>query len=240
MAKSNNPIVLSRGNTKVHKALIWNLPAAKTCPGSTALCREICYAKDAEVLHNNVVPQSRARQLEISKLPNFRELMIEKLNRARLPRMRIHESGDFYSQKYLDDWVAIIQQFPERKFWAYTKSWNLDFTEALKLPNFNLRYSVDVTTAHYPAQDIPLAAVSEEENGTFVCPATLVKGHAIRCMKDCSFCAESKESLTFRPHGNKKNRVAKAEKLTTDRSQLQEKILAASSKAELLAIAASI
>lgn len=213
MKKSNNPIVLSRGNEKIQKALIWNLPSRKTCPGATKICREICYAHNAEVLHNNVVPQSRARNLQIAQRADFRELMIDKLSRARLPRMRIHESGDFYNQKYLDDWVAIIKEFPERTFWAYTKSWNLDFTEALKLPNFFLRYSVDATTKHYPAQEMPFAAVSDERDDFFVCPSTLAAGHEIQCMRDCSYCAECRGSLTFRPHGAK---AKKARKLETE------------------------
>lgn len=208
-----NPIKLSRGNEKIYKALIWNLPALQTCPGSTELCRVICYAKDAEVLYKNVVPQSRERNLVIAKLPDFRELMIEKLKRSRLTLMRIHESGDFFNQKYLDDWVAIIKQDPGRTYWAYTKSWFLDFTEALKLPNLILRYSVDVTTVHYPKQDIPHAAVSANRDDFFVCPATLVKGHAIMCMKDCSFCTETRKPLIFRAHGGKASRVKKAEDL---------------------------
>jgi hypothetical protein len=211
MTKRPNPITLSRGNSKIHKALIWNLPAGRTCPGATELCKQICYAKDAEVLHNNVVPQSRSRNMELAQREDFRDLMIQKLKRARLPRMRIHESGDFFSQKYLDDWVAIMKADPKRIFWAYTKSWHLDFTEALKLPNFFLRYSVDATTKHHPSLDIPEAAVSANRDDYFVCPSTLVAGHKVQCMKDCSFCAECRKPLTFRPHGNKKGRVAKAE-----------------------------
>jgi len=208
-----NPIKLSRGNGKIYKALIWNIPAGTTCPGKTELCSQICYAKDAEVLYHNVVPQSRQRQLDIAKRPDFKELMIEKLKRSRLQHMRIHESGDFFNQKYLDDWVGIISHYPEMTFWAYTKSWHLDFTEALKLPNLFLRYSVDATTAHYPKQEMPHAAVSANRDDFFICPATLVKGHEIRCMKDCSFCAVTKKSLTFRPHGVKASLVKKTEDL---------------------------
>ena len=209
-----NPIKLSRGNSKIHKALIWSLPDGLTCPGATDLCKQICYAHDAAVLHNNVVPQSRARNLKLSQRKDFRELMIEKLARARLPRMRIHESGDFYSQKYLDDWVAIMKADPDRTYWAYTKSYHLDYHEALKLPNFFLRYSVDVTTKKYPASHIAQAAVSEVRDDYFICPSTLVKGHAVQCMKDCSFCVEGHESLTFRPHGKSGSRVGKLERQT--------------------------
>ena len=80
MKTAPNPIDLSRGNNKIHKALIWNLPDAITCPGATELCKQVCYAHDAAVLHNNVVPQYRARNLEIAHRSDFRELMIQKLS----------------------------------------------------------------------------------------------------------------------------------------------------------------
>ena len=211
MKTAKNPIDLSRGNNKIHKALIWNLPDAITCPGATELCKQVCYAHDAAVLHNNVVPQYRARNLEIAHRADFRDLMIQKLKRARLPRMRVHESGDFFNQKYLNDWVEIIKEIPNKEFWIYTKSWMLDFTELLKLPNVTLRYSVDVTTKKYPKQDIPHAVVSAERNDLFVCPSSEVSGHKIKCMKDCFFCTESKEGLIFRPHGQRSARVGELE-----------------------------
>lgn len=204
-------IYLSRGNEKIDRALIFNLPAIKTCPGATELCKKICYAYDSEVLYKHVAPQSRARNLAFAKDPSFRELMSAKLSRARLPRMRLHESGDFFNQKYLDAWTEIIGRDSKRTFWVYTKSWNLDFTEALKLKNLYLRYSVDATTKKYPAQDIPHAAVSASRDDFFVCPSTKVVGHSIRCMKDCSFCAECREPLTFRPHGHKSRLVGETE-----------------------------
>ena len=206
-----NQIKLSRGNSKIYKALIWNLPSGVTCPGSTEMCSKICYARDAEVFRVNTVPPARERNLRISKREDFKDLMSAKIKRSRIKLFRIHESGDFYSQKYLDDWVAIMKENPDNIFWAYTKSWNLDFTEALKLPNFFLRYSVDATTKHYPKLSIPHAAVSAVRSDFFVCPSTLVKGHKIQCMKDCSFCIENREPLTFRPHGSRSGRVSEIE-----------------------------
>lgn len=214
----NNPIKLSRGNAKIEKALIWNLPAGITCPGATKMCAESCYAKDSAIRFPNVVPQARSRNLEISKSPEFKNLMIQKLKRSRLPRMRIHESGDFFNQKYLNDWVAIIKQDPKRTFWAYTKSWKLNFTEALKLPNLYLRYSVDCTTKKYPRQDLPHAAVSAVREDFFICPSTKVKGHTIKCMKDCLYCIDCKKPLIFRPHGKG------AKKITQIESQLELKL----------------
>lgn len=36
--------------------------------------------------------------------------------------VRIHSSGDFFSQKYFDMWLDICRSNPEVEFWAYTKS----------------------------------------------------------------------------------------------------------------------
>lgn len=36
--------------------------------------------------------------------------------------VRIHESGDFYNQNYLDAWVKVANAFPNVVFYAYTKS----------------------------------------------------------------------------------------------------------------------
>jgi hypothetical protein len=212
--KTPNPICLSRGNSKIEKALIWNLPAGITCPGATELCKQVCYANDSAVRFPNVVPGSRAHHLELAKSPDFLKNMSQKLKNARLPRMRIHESGDFFNQKYLDTWTELIGQDSNRTFWAYTKSHKLDFTEALKLKNLHLRYSVDCTTKFYPKQDLPHAAVSEVRKDFFVCPSTQAKGHTVKCMKDCLYCTDNRKPLTFRPHGRKSKLVGITEAQT--------------------------
>jgi hypothetical protein len=50
---------------------------------------------------------------------------------------RWHDSGDFFSQEYLDAAVRVMRACPEVIFYCYTKSLNLDWKEALVLPNFN-------------------------------------------------------------------------------------------------------
>jgi len=197
-------IKLSHGNSKIFKALIWNLPAGKTCPGATELCKKGCYAKASEIRFPNVVPQSRKRNLDTSRTKTFVEDMVAAINCSSYEKFRIHESGDFYSQKYLDDWTKIIKQCPDTIFWAYTKSYKLDFSKILKLKNVVMRYSVDASTEHLPKQKMAKAHTSATYNKSFVCPSTLAKGHSVRCMKDCSFCIESKNGITFRPHGGKK------------------------------------
>ena len=49
--------------------------------------------------------------------------------------VRIHMSGDFYSQKYFDMWLQICEDNPEIEFWAYTKSLIYWVNRLNKIPN---------------------------------------------------------------------------------------------------------
>ena len=58
--------------------------------------------------------------------------------------VRIHESGDFFNEDYLEAWIKVAQQMPNVKFYAYTKSIPyVKFAEKkLKdLPNFSITFS---------------------------------------------------------------------------------------------------
>jgi hypothetical protein len=111
---------------------IWNLPCRVTCPGKTEICSKKCYANKAERMYPNV-RNSRMENFETSKLEDFADRMIRKIwvmqdeNSSFAGFFRIHESGDFYSQKYLEDWKKICKEFPDIKFLAFTKSFHLDF-----------------------------------------------------------------------------------------------------------------
>lgn len=129
-------ITLSTGNRKLKKTekidfLIWNLPAEKTCPFSTAECRKKCYAKKAEKLYPQVLP-CRENNLAESKKEGFIQSMIEAIEphllkaekKGKAIFFRIHESGDFYSREYFAKWITIAAHFGGRNivFQAYTKS----------------------------------------------------------------------------------------------------------------------
>ena len=123
-------MLFSRGNKKLPKeTLIWNLPSGKTCPSSTPLCTKWCYAKKAERLYPNVLP-SRIKKFKFSKSVNFVKNVIKELTSYKFnwEQVRIHESGDFYSQKYLNDWFKIINKFNNKIFYCYTKSYQLDWS----------------------------------------------------------------------------------------------------------------
>jgi hypothetical protein len=120
-----------QNNEKI-RYMIWNLPAVKTCPFSTELCRNSCYARKAEKQYKPVLPCRENNYNETLKADFVSNMIftIEKhLNskafKNKLAIFRIHESGDFYSLEYVEKWLLIAKHFENDrriKFLAYTKS----------------------------------------------------------------------------------------------------------------------
>ena len=136
----------------------FNLPAQKTCPGSTAICRKVCNAKKAERLWSCVKP-FREANLKASKKANFVEKIAEEMKKVKHSFFRLHESGDFYSQEYLEKWFEIAKKFPEIKFLAFTKSFNLDFDK--KPSNLQIIFSVMEDSKNIPLNR-PIAYAGKE------------------------------------------------------------------------------
>ena len=112
--------------------LAWNLPAVKTCPYATELCKKRCFARKAERMYPQVTP-CRECNLAETKKPTFVADAIAAIKayaakdkcQGKLLTVRIHTSGDFYSEAYLRKWIAIANHFKNNtkiQFQAYTKS----------------------------------------------------------------------------------------------------------------------
>jgi hypothetical protein len=166
---------------KQHKMTFprFNLPAKLTCPGSTEFCRSKCYACKAERIWPAVLPY-RTRNFEASKSSSFVNdicIELEKIQSSKKATkfFRLHESGDFYSQAYLDKWSAIAKIFPSVKFLAFTKSFHLDFS---RIPaNLKIVYSVMQDTS-VPVPEGPKAYAGLTVEGSFECV-----GHCDNCVK---------------------------------------------------------
>lgn len=131
-------ISLSTGNTKLNKPnggtysiIGFGIPAdfdfagGNTCPGALA-CRSICYAKQG-TYNFPAVKAARLSNLTASQGSSFVADMVASLRRRRSVNVvRIHDSGDFYSQAYYDAWCEIARAIPGKVFYAYTKALNLD------------------------------------------------------------------------------------------------------------------
>jgi Gene product 88 len=129
-----------RGNAKLGAEIVtFSLPAGYSCPGALAclarsdketgkitdgkLARFRCFAASAEAAFPSV-RQSRHANWEALKAAKSREAMAE-LILAWLPQsevMRIHVSGDFFSEAYFGAWCDVARSRPATRFYAYTKS----------------------------------------------------------------------------------------------------------------------
>ena len=118
----------------------------KTCPNA-GICAALCYARTGRYKFNNVV-SAHTRNLETylrnpaawsEKLPQ--ELARKKFKETGIPHeydwktrndfdwwvssggkaVRIHDAGDFFSYKYLLDWLEAAKQNPKILFYTYTK-----------------------------------------------------------------------------------------------------------------------
>lgn len=130
----------SSGNEKLAKldTISFNLPAFRSADGfhvcpKAGGCASLCYARQGRYIMPTV---AAAREFNLTKVRGdlgvFVREAIEDLQRKRAKTIRIHDSGDFFSQEYLNAWFTIVASFPERKFYAYTKSLHLDYNKCPK------------------------------------------------------------------------------------------------------------
>ena len=138
----------SQGNSKLKKTgtISFNLPAFRSadgfavCPKAGA-CATLCYARQGRYIMKQV---AEAREFNLSKvradLQQFYTEAVADLARLKSSSIRVHDSGDFFSQEYMDTWFRIARAFPKKHFYAYTKSLHLGWREAPK--NFQIIQSV--------------------------------------------------------------------------------------------------
>ena len=151
----------NHGNGKLSKdTLIFSLPAGKTCPGADQ-CKSMaliddngkrfiqdgpntqfrCFAASAEVQYDGPFKNRAENYQQIQTalkqgLFNCVELInssIQQKRTKKTTKVRIHESGDFFSGAYLDAWIQVAQMNPDLKFYCYSKSLQLFY--CLPLPS---------------------------------------------------------------------------------------------------------
>lgn len=190
-------------NRKLGKKIgIFNLPAQKTCPGMTKYCAKVCYAMKAERCYKSA-REKRIKNWDSSKSDNFVQSILSEIKKHKLIRVRIHESGDFYSQEYLDKWTEICTQCPDVTFLAYTKTFNLfDFSE--KPDNMVIYYSLDSTSPEQPRDNKNQTCMIFEKKkdipkGYYKCPP-VSKNHHNYCGESCNVCWKGKKKVAWTKH----------------------------------------
>jgi len=183
-------------NQKIGKGIgIFNLPYGITCPGKSDACK-ICYASKAERIYKTAKKKRQDNLSFIKKngFNSFAQALIKEIKALKLKAIRIHESGDFYCQKYIDAWYKVIKACPDVKFLAYTKSYrvpNLDFSKLKLLPNLNLFASTDYdATMDKAPSDLPKAHLVRKgetpPKGYYTCITGNLEEHY--CGAFCKIC----------------------------------------------------
>ena len=178
---------LKRGNQKLAKHIaIFDLPSVKTCP-NCAQCAKTCYARKSE-RRFPVVSKWRNDNYRIAKLSPalLHDLIIDQVKRQKIRFVRIHSSGDFFSQAYIDRWALIARECPDTRFFAYTKTLELfDFRAFKALKNTALVNSI-LPDGQINFGSAEFCQAMRKKYGAYTCPATL--GKPVRCGVDCSHC----------------------------------------------------
>lgn len=191
---------LTNGNTKLGKdVLSFDLLAVRTCP-NCADCRKKCYALKNENLRPQVFNKHLFNTLmALDDLQALRDLIINQVHYSNKDIIRIHSSGDFFSQEYLDMWVFISKWFPNKRFYAYTKTRGIfDFSEADKRHNLNIVDSYLSDGSINFGDDDFLREKCEKFPNLFICPVTLKTQGAV-CMRTCCACLNLK-TVAFKEH----------------------------------------
>ena len=195
-------VYISQGNRRM-SVPTFSLPAEKTCPGSTHLCRKYCYSKKAEKAWKNVLP-CRMNNMYESNSNKFVDNVVKIIKKRKPKYFRIHESGDFYSQDYLDKWFEIIEKCPEVTFLAYTQCYNMNFSH--KPDNLNLYWTVWPDSKDVPKEGLYAYVV---DNGKGKIPKYKTKPTGFNCSKgmgskvkceNCKHCLEGKGNVIFKIH----------------------------------------
>jgi hypothetical protein len=173
--------LLTNGNTKVN-ALLFDLPVS-VCP---IQCPS-CYAKKAEIRFPAALAK-RNRNYDASLKDDFVDVIIEEIKKSKRKIVRVHSSGDFYSQQYVNKWqsIAAATYINDNKFYAYTKrKQDFDFTHIEELSNFNLIDSV--TPIGYNYGNLEYCNTLTQQHGYYLCGCQ--KGHdGTACMSECYEC----------------------------------------------------
>jgi hypothetical protein len=132
-----------------HPIPVFGITAGKYCPSAKDCKVEFkdtgskCFGLSGAYLFP-VVANAYDWRGEMTKSSDFVDMMYKELSRKKSKYVRIHDIGDFYSDRYLHMWLNIMRMAPDKIFWCYTKEVaRFKAFEELDLmpPNFRYVYS---------------------------------------------------------------------------------------------------
>lgn len=178
---------------------ILNLPPIATCP-NCATCAGSCYATLRYGDTTHVQPRWD-KNLAMTMREDFVEMATRELKYKGTTIVRYHESGDFYSEQYIDKCMELAIANPQVFFYGYTK-----VKSALRLnalTNVNVIYSLIETPIgeirNYGTKEY--CEMLEKDYDYFVCPHDKTwKEKGLSCMGTCEEC-KTRDKVCFEIHG---------------------------------------
>jgi len=193
-------LCISQGNKKLGKLPNISMSSYTSCPGKSEWCVKKCYASKYEKIYPQCIP-AYMRNMEISKSPDFVNIIIDKVKKISGPYFRIHTSGDFYNIKYIEKWIEICQSLPNILFSVYTRSWIIpellsSLKELNKLKNVQIFLSTD-PTMDLPPDGFRIAFIEEDERAKGI--MCLYDSGLKNACSDCGYCFKNnKKNVIFK------------------------------------------
>ena len=191
---SNCHVRVSYGNKKIGKTLNFNLLAILTCGGMCKKCgcQFYCYAvKDC--LRFPAVLRSRAINTALALYDTeryFAEIAEIIERRKSYEFIRFHVSGELIGVDYFAEMVKLAKRFQNRRFWTYTKQYEIVNSYIAKygeLPkNFVVMFSDWDGYAMINPYTMPTFRFYPAEKWG------LIPASAFVCGGDCNYCKANK------------------------------------------------
>jgi hypothetical protein len=186
-----------------------HVPEGRKLPDCYVFKLMKCYGGVAKILqHNSDLLMNSTYQVRYELFKEEFQRFLDahrKRKRAHQPMYRIHWSGDCPDETYARALRAAMDEFPEIKFWGYTRSWfsvavmagspNCDWYLSLDEVNFADGYAEFLKWEHNPAvSNISWAYMGKEKPvGSWAtqmasCPVDLGKMEVEGACQKCQLC----------------------------------------------------
>ena len=196
--------LFTKGNTKIHESVLcFSLPPIKTCPNHEH-CASCCYAAVPYRMYPSTKAKWDANYYTTQNTDQFVRLAISELTAAEAKGhevTRIHVSGDFYSQEYVDAWHEVIEHMHNMMFYTYTKA-----MEHFMLAHLIIKENINIidSIAHdgLPNFGPPLRVYELQQQGYHICPASNpANKDKLVCGLECTHChIKGNEKVAFYKH----------------------------------------
>src|SRR5579863_2846039 len=108
----------------------WSLPAHRSCPRANGTICDSCYASNGCYLYRTTryAQDVRFRWTVESMRTNegmrqWVDAMVNAITAVGCQYFRVHDSGDMFSVRYAQAWLAVCRQLPNVRFWIPTRTW---------------------------------------------------------------------------------------------------------------------